>query len=78
MRHNRSDFVPPLSPGDWKAIRSLVPYLLEFKWRVTAVVLLLVASKLANVGVPLLLKEIVDAMSRPQAMLAVPVMLIFA
>ena len=78
MRHNRSDYVPPLSPGDWKAIRSLVPYLLEFKWRVTAVVLLLVASKLANVGVPLLLKEIVDAMSLPQAMLAVPVMLIFA
>ena len=78
MRHNRSDFVPPLSPGDWKAIRSLVPYLLEFKWRVTAVVLLLVASKLANVGVPLLLKEIVDAMSLPQAMLAVPVMLILA
>jgi len=78
MRHNRSDYVPPLSPGDWKAIRSLVPYLLEFKWRVTFVVLLLVASKLANVGVPLLLKEIVDAMSRPQAMLAVPVMLIFA
>ncbi|PJC04769.1 MAG: metal ABC transporter permease, partial [Gallionellaceae bacterium CG_4_9_14_0_8_um_filter_60_335] len=31
-----------------------------------------------NVGVPLLLKEIVDAMSLPQAMLAVPVMLIFA
>lgn len=78
MRHHRSDFVPPLSPGDWKAIRSLVPYLLEFKWRVTAVVLLLVASKLANVGVPLLLKEIVDAMSLPQAMLAVPVMLILA
>ncbi|GAB1232318.1 ABC transporter ATP-binding protein/permease [Ferrigenium sp. UT4] len=78
MRHNRSDFVPPLSPGDWKAIRSLVPYLLEFKWRVTAVVLLLIASKLANVGVPLLLKEIVDAMSRPQALLAVPVLLILA
>ena len=50
MRHNRSDFVPPLSPGDWKAIRSLVPYLLEFKWRVTAVVLLLVASPEKNVS----------------------------
>jgi len=78
MRHNRSSFAPPLGPGDWKAIRSLVPYLLEFKWRVAAVVLLLIASKLANVSVPLLLKEIVDAMSRPQALLAVPVMLILA
>ncbi len=78
MRHNRSEYTPPLSPGDWKAIRSLVPYLLEFKWRVAAVVVLLVASKLANVGVPLLLKEIVDAMGQPQALLAVPVLLIVA
>ncbi len=61
---------------DWTVIRSLVPYLLEFKWRVTFVVLLLIASKLANVVVPLALKEIVDEMGKPQAMLAVPVMLI--
>jgi ATP-binding cassette subfamily B protein len=61
---------------DWTVIRSLVPYLLEFKWRVGFVILLLVASKLANVVVPLALKEIVDEMGKPQAMLAVPVMLI--
>ncbi|MDD2701917.1 MAG: ABC transporter ATP-binding protein/permease [Sideroxydans sp.] len=61
---------------DWTVIKSLLPYLLEFKWRVTFVILLLVASKLANVVVPLALKEIVDEMSKPQAMLAVPVMLI--
>jgi len=57
-------------------IKSLVPYLLEFKWRVAFVIVLLIASKLANVAVPLALKEIVDTMSRPQAMLAVPVLLI--
>ncbi|MFH2139228.1 MAG: ABC transporter ATP-binding protein/permease [Pseudomonadota bacterium] len=61
---------------DWTVIKSLLPYLLEFKWRVAFVVVLLVASKLANVVVPLALKEIVDEMSKPQAMLAVPVMLI--
>jgi ATP-binding cassette subfamily B protein len=61
---------------DWTVIKSLLPYLLEFKWRVTFVVVLLVASKLANVVVPLALKEIVDEMGKPQAMLAVPVMLI--
>ncbi|GAB5604564.1 ABC transporter ATP-binding protein/permease [Sideroxyarcus sp. TK5] len=61
---------------DWTVIKSLVPYLLEFKWRVAFVVMLLVASKLANVVVPLALKEIVDEMGKPQAMLAVPVMLI--
>ena len=61
---------------DWTVIKSLLPYLLEFKWRVGFVVALLVASKLANVVVPLALKEIVDEMGKPQAMLAVPVMLI--
>jgi len=61
---------------DWTVIKSLLPYLLEFKWRVAFVVVLLVASKLANVVVPLALKEIVDEMGKPQAMLAVPVMLI--
>jgi ATP-binding cassette subfamily B protein len=43
---------------------------------VTFVIILLVASKLANVVVPLALKEIVDAMTKPQAMLAIPVFLI--
>ncbi|MBI5007827.1 MAG: ABC transporter ATP-binding protein/permease [Nitrosomonadales bacterium] len=61
---------------DWKVIRSLLPYLLEFKWRVAFVILLLVLAKLANVVVPLALKEIVDAMSKPQAMLVLPVFLI--
>ncbi|MFH2135191.1 MAG: ABC transporter ATP-binding protein/permease [Pseudomonadota bacterium] len=79
MRHSSSHHAS--SSGmptrtDWTVIRSLVPYLLEFKWRVGFVILLLVASKLANVVVPLALKEIVDEMSKPQAMLAVPVMLI--
>jgi ATP-binding cassette subfamily B protein len=61
---------------DWKVIRSLLPYLLEFKWRVAVVILLLVLAKLANVVVPLALKEIVDEMSKPQAMLVLPVFLI--
>ncbi|MBU4045014.1 MAG: metal ABC transporter permease, partial [Gammaproteobacteria bacterium] len=79
MRHASSHHSP--SSGmptrtDWTVIKSLLPYLLEFKWRVAFVVMLLVASKLANVVVPLALKEIVDEMGKPQAMLAVPVMLI--
>jgi ATP-binding cassette subfamily B protein len=37
---------------------------------------LLILAKLANVAVPLMLKEIVDAMSQPKALLAVPVMLV--
>ncbi len=76
MRSHSSHSSATPTRTDWKVIRSLVPYLLEFKWRVTFVIILLVASKLANVVVPLALKEIVDAMSKPQAMLAIPVFLI--
>jgi len=62
--------------GDWRTIRSLVPYLLEFKGRVVLALSLLVCAKLANVTVPLVLKEIVDAMGKPHAMLVVPVFLV--
>ena len=64
--------------NDWQTIRSLLPYLWEFKWRVAIALTLLVLSKLANVSVPLALKEIVDALGKPQAVLAVPVMLVLA
>jgi ATP-binding cassette subfamily B protein len=76
MRSHSSHSSATPTRTDWKVIRSLVPYLLEFKWRVAFVIILLIASKLANVVVPLALKEIVDAMSKPQAMLAIPVFLI--
>ena len=62
--------------GDWQTLRSLLPYLLEFKWRVAIALSLLVLSKLANVSVPLVLKEIIDALDKPQAALAVPVFLV--
>jgi len=62
--------------ADWRVIRSLTPYLMEFKGRLVAVVLLLILAKLTNVAVPLVLKEIVDAMGKPQAMLAIPVFLV--
>ncbi len=71
----------PASPesaphGEWSTIRTLLPYLLEFKGRVVLALTLLVLAKLANVAVPLVLKEIVDAMNKPKAMLFVPVFLV--
>jgi ATP-binding cassette subfamily B protein len=65
-------------PSEWRAVRLLVPYLWEFKWRVGVALLFLSAAKLANVGVPLLLKEIVDALSPDQAVLALPLTLLLA
>ncbi|MFZ2300467.1 MAG: ABC transporter ATP-binding protein/permease [Gallionella sp.] len=61
--------------ADWQTLRSLWPYLWEFKGRMIAALCLLVLAKLANVSVPLVLKEIVDALDKPQAALAVPVFL---
>jgi ATP-binding cassette subfamily B protein len=64
--------------GEWNTIRTLLPYLLEFKGRVALALTLLILAKLANVAVPLVLKEIVDAMNKPKAMLLVPVFLVVA
>ncbi len=75
-----SSSTPPSSEhrADWQAIRSLLPYLLEFKWRVIIALSLLVLSKLANVSVPLVLKEIIDSLDSSHAVLAVPVALVVA
>ena len=75
MRH-RSSNPDPAARAEWSTIRTLLPYLLVFKGRVVLAMLLLVLAKLANVAVPLALKEIVDALNHPQAMLAVPVALV--
>jgi ATP-binding cassette subfamily B protein len=71
----------PTPPGnDWKTLSRLLPYLWQYKWRVVIALSLMVCAKLANVSVPLLLKELVDAMSLkpgdPQAVLVVPVALL--
>ena len=66
----------PTPRGDWNTIRTLLPYLLEFKGRVAFALTLLILAKLANVAVPLVLKEIVDAMNKPKAMLMVPVFIV--
>lgn len=67
---------PPANRNDWKTIRSLLPYLWEFKGRVALALALLVIAKLANVSVPLVLKEIIDTLDQPGAILALPVLLL--
>jgi ATP-binding cassette subfamily B protein len=62
--------------ADWQTIRSLIPYLMEFKWRVVVAMSMLIFSKLANVSVPLVLKEIIDALGKDKAVLMVPVFLV--
>ncbi len=49
--------------NDWQTLKRLLPYLWEYRWRVGFALALMVGAKLANVSVPLLLKELVDALT---------------
>ena len=67
--------------NDWKVIANLLPYLWTFKGRVILALSCLIAAKVANLGVPILLKFLVDSMSVPsglQTLIVVPVALIIA
>jgi ATP-binding cassette subfamily B protein len=70
--------VPRTQRGDWATIRTLLPYLWEYKGRVLAAIGCLVLAKVANVGVPVLLKQIVDRLDRETAALYVPLALLVA
>ncbi len=64
--------------NEWRATLSLIPYLWEFRGRVLIALVLLVAAKLANVSVPLILKDVIDALDSNTAMLAMPLALLVA
>jgi ATP-binding cassette subfamily B protein len=65
--------------GDWRTIGTLLPYLLAYKGRVFLALACLLLAKLANVGVPLVLKQIVDRLTvtGPQ-LLVLPLALLVA
>jgi ABC-type transport system involved in Fe-S cluster assembly fused permease/ATPase subunit len=65
-----------LRGNEWKAVATLLPYLWEYKWRVVLALVCLVTAKLANVGVPLVMKEVVDGLDPSIAVVAVPVALL--
>ncbi|MFT7400869.1 MAG: ABC-type transport system involved in Fe-S cluster assembly fused permease/ATPase subunit [Hydrogenophaga sp.] len=72
----------PKGRSDWATLSRLLPYLWQYKWRVMIALGFMVAAKMANVSVPLLLKELVDSMTiQPgsvEAMLVVPLGLLLA
>jgi len=75
-RHSTLPLSPPrtVRGGDWHTVRTLLPY----KSRVMFAMAALIAAKAANVGVPLLMKEIVDSLDTRMATLAVPLALLAA
>ncbi len=89
MRHQSAalpapaDQAGPAQPrSDWGTLARLLPYLWRYRWRVGIALLFLVAAKAANVGVPVLLKTLVDSMNfKPgdaASLLVVPVGLLIA
>ncbi len=69
---------PGARRNEWRAVGMLLPYLWEYKWRVLVALVFLASAKFANVGVPLVLKGIVDALSPAQQLLALPLALLVA
>ena len=85
----RNQSAVPIAPAanqgtrnDWTTLKTLLPYLWTYKWRVLLALGFLIGAKLANVGVPLLLKNLIDRMTitpaHPRAMLVLPVVLLIA
>ena len=84
MRHHSSSSttpIPPVDPNapkrsDWGTLKTLLPYLWVYKWRVIAALACLIGAKIANVGVPLVLKQLIDHLtispSDPKALLVLP------
>jgi ATP-binding cassette, subfamily B, heavy metal transporter len=65
-----------LRGNEWRVLRILAPYVLEYRWRVAIALVFLVSAKLANVAVPLVMKEVVDRLDVKTAIVAVPVALL--
>ena len=68
----------PIARSDLTVVRRLFPYLWEFRGRVLLALDFLIAAKLANITVPIVMKTIVDGLSGDKALLAVPVSLLLA
>ncbi len=83
MRRHSEPSPPPSADGkaasrtDWATLKTLFPYLWVYKWRVMAALACLIGAKVANVGIPVVMKHLIDALtigpSNPRALLVLPV-----
>ncbi len=65
--------------GNWRVARRLLPYLWKYRYRTSIALLFLVLARIANVSVPIVLKNIVDYFGeRDHLIVIVPVALIIA
>ncbi|MFM9991819.1 MAG: ABCB family ABC transporter ATP-binding protein/permease [Burkholderiaceae bacterium] len=70
--------LPASQRTDWGTLQRLFPYLWHYKWRVFLALSFMVGAKISNVGVPILLKHLIDNMTltTTQTVIAVPVALL--
>ncbi|KIO36631.1 ABCB family ABC transporter ATP-binding protein/permease [Shewanella sp. cp20] len=73
-------FDGPIDKLNWQVLKLLWPYLLEFKGRVVLALACLVVAKMASVGLPFVLKHLVDTLSEAlsEQIIAVPIALVLA
>jgi len=80
FQHDPDQPVARRQLGDWYVIRDLLPYLLAYRYRVLLAISCLLAAKFANLGIPILLKTLIDDLdahkSVSSALLVVPLGLI--
>lgn len=77
--HIRYTEAPVSKRHDLRTVRSLLPFLWNYRGRAGLALLFLITAKLATVGIPLALKEIVDYLDHPEGrQLALPITLLLA
>ncbi len=83
MRHLANSDLPAHSKnlGDWATIKTLFPYVLKYPWRVGFALSCLILAKVSNLGIPIVLKYLIDDLALsaddPKRLLIVPIALIF-
>lgn len=78
MRGRRTELPTPVRL-DWEILRALAPYIAAYKGRATIAIVLLIGVKVATVGVPLVLRALVNALDPAENLvIAVPVGLLLA
>nr|MBX2847109.1 hypothetical protein [Acidiferrobacterales bacterium] len=78
MRGHGSRVSIEIEHVNWRSLKQLIPYLSEYRGRIVLALLCLIAAKLASVGLPFIIKNVVDQLNEPNALLVVPLALLVA
>lgn len=62
----------------WSSLKLLIPYLTEFRGRIGLAVICLIGAKLASVGLPFILKRIVDQLNDADPLVVLPLAMLVA